>query len=185
MRILTEVSEGSGGSPSRSVAILDAGHLKQLFGHRSRHNASSARSRNQPHQDGAALSGYFARNSVGFADLVAPESPPHGYNAQLGKDDGTPDSRGDLFRALDAQTHVAVVVTDSHKGLEASALTGASLLLDWHDLEHLVFEGRSKEKVDDFELLSDKRKRVRMLWRYSPERSASSPDSIRTQVDFT
>jgi hypothetical protein len=90
---------------------------------------------------------------VWFAQLVAPESPPHGHDGELGEDDSAADGSGHLLRALDAETHVAVVVADGDKGLEAGALSGASLLLNGHDLEHVVLERGPDEKVDDLKLL--------------------------------
>ena len=46
-------------------------------------------------------------------DLVAPEATSDGNNGELGQDDGASDSGGHLLGALDAQTNVAVVVSDS------------------------------------------------------------------------
>lgn len=37
--------------------------------------------------------------------------------------------------------------------LEPGALTGSGLLLDRHDLEHLILERRPQEEVDDLSLL--------------------------------
>ncbi len=42
--------------------------------------------------------------------------------------------------------------------LEPGALTSPGLLLDGHDLEHLVFQTRTQEEVDDLRLLQDKSK---------------------------
>ena len=65
----------------------------------------------------------------------------------------TPDGSGDFLGALNAESHVSVVVSDGDEGLEARALTGAGLLLDRHDLEHVVLEGGPQEEVYDLELL--------------------------------
>ena len=45
------------------------------------------------------------------------------------------------------------MVSDSDESLEPSPLTGTSLLLDGHDLQHLVLKGRAQEEVDDLKLL--------------------------------
>ena len=78
---------------------------------------------------------------MGSTDFVTPETSPDGHDGQLGQDDGAPDGGGDLLGALDAQTHVAVVVADGDEGLEAGTLTSTGLLLDGHDLENLVLQG--------------------------------------------
>ena len=64
-----------------------------------------------------------------------------------------PNSGGNLLGALDAEPHVSVVIPDGDKGLETGALTGASLLLHRHDLQHIVLEGGAQEEVYDLELL--------------------------------
>ena len=43
-----------------------------------------------------------------------------------------------LLGAFDAETNVAVVISNSDKSLEPRSLTGTSLLLDGHDLQNLV-----------------------------------------------
>ena len=48
-----------------------------------------------------------------LANLVAPESPPHGHDGELGEDDGSTDGGGHLLAALHAQTNVTVVVSNS------------------------------------------------------------------------
>ena len=72
----------------------------------------------------------------------------------------TPDGGSDLLGALDAKSHVAVVVADGDEGLEAGALTSAGLLLHRHDLQHVVLEGGPQEEVDDLELLKGINKRA-------------------------
>lgn len=52
-----------------------------------------------------------------------------------------------------------VEVSHNDEGLEASPLTGASLLLDGHDLEDLVLES-AEEVVDDLVLLDRERVQV-------------------------
>lgn len=47
--------------------------------------------------------------------------------------------------------------------LEPRALTGPGLLLDGHDLEHLVLERRANEEVDNLELLDRQGEQVDLL----------------------
>ena len=58
---------------------------------------------------GANLGG----DGVRLADLVAPESPPHGHDGELGEDDGSTDGGSHLLAALHAQTNVTIVVSNS------------------------------------------------------------------------
>ena len=90
---------------------------------------------------------------MGLAELCSPETASHGNNGELGHDDSTSDGGGDLLAALNAESNVAVVVTDGDEGLEPSALAGSGLLLDGHDLENLVLEGWAQEQVNDLVLL--------------------------------
>ena len=90
---------------------------------------------------------------MGLSKLGSPETTSHGNDGELGHDDGATDGGGDLLAALDAESDVAVVVTDGDEGLEPGALTGSGLLLDGHDLENLVLEGWAQEQVNDLVLL--------------------------------
>merc|ERR1719462_890640 len=105
--------------------------------------------RDQTHPNRTALASHLARHGVGLADLVTPETPPDGEDGQLGQDDGTTDGGGNLLRALDTEADVSVVVADGDKGLETGALAGAGLLLDGHDLQNLVLQLGTQERVDD------------------------------------
>ena len=127
--------------------------LEELLGDGSRDDASSTRSRDEPHPNAAALSGHLARHGVGLSKLGAPETTPHGNDGELCHDDGAADGGGNFLAALHAESNVAVVVTDRHKGLEPGSLSGPGLLLDRHDLENLILQGRSKEQVNDLMLL--------------------------------
>jgi hypothetical protein len=71
---------------------------------------------------------------------LTPEAPTNRNHHKLGVDEGAADGSGDFLRALDAETNVAVVVTDKDKSLEARALACACLLLHRGDLENLVFD---------------------------------------------
>lgn len=92
---------------------------------------------------------YFAGDSVRSADLVAPVSTSDRDDRQLGQDDGSPDSGGDFFAALDSQSHVSGRVADGNDRLESCSLTGTCLLLDGHDLEDLVLQSRSQKVIND------------------------------------
>ncbi len=61
---------------------------------------------------------HFARHGVRLSDLVTPVSSSDGNDGQFGQDDGTTDSGRYLFGALHSQTNMAIVVTNSNKGLE-------------------------------------------------------------------
>jgi hypothetical protein len=63
-----------------------------------------------------------------------PVAATDGDNAELGNDDGSADGGSDFLGGLDAETDVALRVTNEDNGLETSALTGTGLLLDGLDL---------------------------------------------------
>ena len=60
---------------------------------------------------------YLAGNCVWLSNLVAPVASTHRDDGQLGQDDGPTDGCGNFLGALHAQTHMAIVVTHSHKSL--------------------------------------------------------------------
>ena len=76
--------------------------------------------------------------SVRFTKVGAPVTTTDGDDGQLGKDDTTTDGSSYFLGTLDTQTDMTVLITNDHKGLEASTLTGSSLLLNRHDLHHLI-----------------------------------------------
>jgi len=162
---LGEVTEGAGGSSGRGVAILYTSHLEQLLGNRGGHDAGTAGGRDQAHPDGAALASHLARNCVWFSDLVSPEPPPDWHDGELGQYDCATDSGSNLLTALDPQPHVAVVVSNGDESLEPSPLPGPGLLLDRHDLQNFILEGRTDEHVDDLELLDGHGEQVDLLQR--------------------
>merc|ERR1719483_891382 len=162
---LGKVSECSSGALGRGVAILNSSHLEELLGDGSGDDASSTRSRDESHPNAAALASHLAGHSVGLAKLRSPETAPHGNDGELGHDDGAADGGGNFLAALHAEPDVAVVVADGHEGLEPSPLSSPGLLLDGHDLENLVLQGRSKEQVNDLVLLDGEREEVDLLQR--------------------
>ena len=64
------------------------------------------------------LGSYLARYSMWFSNLVTPVSSPDWDNRQLGEDDGPSDGCCHFLGTLHTQTHVAIVISDSYKGLE-------------------------------------------------------------------
>ena len=99
---------------------------------------------------------------MGLLNVVTPVSPPDGNDAQLGDNDGSPDSSGDLLGTLDSETDVTVKVTDGNESLESGSLTGRGLLLDGSDGHDLVLQV-GKELVDDLVLLDGEREEVDLL----------------------
>ena len=71
---------------------------------------------------------------MGETEVGAPVTTTDGDDAELGDDDGSADSSGNLLGGLDSETDVALGVADEDDGLEAGALTGTGLLLDGLDL---------------------------------------------------
>lgn len=69
-----------------------------------------------------------------LTEVGAPVTSSDWDDGELGDDDGGADGCGDFLGGLDAETDVAGRVTDDNDGLEAGALTGTGLLLDWLDL---------------------------------------------------
>lgn len=100
---------------------------------------------------------------MGLTDLVTPVASTHRNNGQFGQDDGTTDSSGDFLAALDAQTDVAIAVTDGDEGLETGTLTGTGLLLDGHNLQDLILQRAGQEEIDDLELFDGQRVQVDLL----------------------
>ena len=66
----TEFAQRAGAAAGGRVAVLDAGHGQQVLGDGRRHDAGTARSRDQTHLDRAALARHLARHRVRLADLV-------------------------------------------------------------------------------------------------------------------
>ena len=71
---------------------------------------------------------------MGLTKVGTPVSSSHGDDAQLGDDDSGTDGSSNLLGGLDAETDVALGVTNDDNGLEAGTLTGTGLLLDGLDL---------------------------------------------------
>ena len=84
--------------------------------------------------DGTALAALLAGQGVRSTQVGTPVTTTDGDDAQLGDDDGGTDGSGDFLGGLDAETDVALRVTNDDNGLESGALTGTGLLLDGLDL---------------------------------------------------
>ena len=85
--------------------------------------------------DGTALAALLAGQRVRRTKVGTPVTATDGDDAQLGDDDGGADGGGNLLGGLDAETDVALGVTNDDDGLETRALTGTGLLLDGLDLQ--------------------------------------------------
>lgn len=101
-------------------------------------HCSGCRSSTYADSDGAALAALLGGERVGETEVGAPVTTTDGDDAELGDDDGGADGGSHLLGGLDAETDVALRVTDDNDGLEARTLTGTGLLLDGLDL----WEGR-------------------------------------------
>jgi len=157
---LGEVTQSGGGTASLRVAILDTSHVQQLLGDTSGDDSSTARSWDQTHNGAATFACNFARNGMGFSDLVTPVSTTHRDDGQLGEDDSSSNGSSHLFGAFDAEANVTIAVTDSDESLEPRTLTGARLLLDGHDLQNLILQAGAKEVIDDLAFFDGQREEV-------------------------
>lgn len=131
---LEGVLEGLGGTSGRGVGVLDTGELQEALDGGGGDEAGTAGGGDQADGDGAALARLLARERVRLTEVVAPVAATDGDDGELGDDDGGADGRGDFLGGLDAETDVALGVTDDDDGLETGALTGTGLLLDGLDL---------------------------------------------------
>lgn len=150
---LDEVSHGTGVTTRGRVAIIDTGHVHQLFARGRRHESGTTGSRDQTNTDRTTLSGHLAGDGMGQSGDTSPISTSDGSHVELGSGDGTTNGGSDFGRAFDAQTNVSVGISDGNKGLESGALTGGRLLLDGHDFHDLVLELVLQEVVDNFGFL--------------------------------
>ena len=69
-----------------------------------------------------------------LTEVGTPVASSDGDDGELGDDDGGTDGSGDFLGGLDAETDVALGVTNDDDGLESGTLTGTGLLLDGLDL---------------------------------------------------
>jgi hypothetical protein len=80
-------------------------------------------------------------------EVGTPVTATDGDDAELGDDDGGADGGSDLLGGLDAETDVALGVTNDDNGLETGTLTGTGLLLDRLDLYRQGKESQSLAKT--------------------------------------
>ena len=110
---ITEISQSAGTSTGCGVAVFNSSHLQKFLRNRSRHNAGTARSRDQAYQHRATLASNLARNSVGFTDLITPVTTTNGHNGELGQNDSSTNGSSNFLGALDSKTNVAIVISNS------------------------------------------------------------------------
>ena len=133
---LDEVTSGPGVSAGGGVAVLDSGEGKDLLSDGGGDEAGSAGGGDEADADGATLSVDLGGDGVGHAVHAAPVSAADGDDVELGNDDSATDGVGNLTGALDSKADVALVVSDSDKGLEAGPLSSGGLLLDGHHFQN-------------------------------------------------
>jgi len=71
---------------------------------------------------------------VRLTEVGTPVTAADGQDGELGNGDGGTDGGSDFLGGLDAETDVALGVTDEDDGLETGTLTGTGLLLNGLDL---------------------------------------------------
>jgi hypothetical protein len=156
---LESVLEGLGRTGRGSVDVLDTGQLQETLDSGRGDKTSTTGRGDETDGDGTALAGLLGGQRVGLTEVGTPVSSPDGNNTELGDDNGGADGSSDFLRGLDAETDVALRVSDNNDGLESRTLTGTGLLLDGLDLHDLVLE-LGEEEVDDLVLLDGQRVEV-------------------------
>ena len=144
---LDEVTHGGGVSSSLSVDILDTGQLQHSLTGGGGDDTGSSGSGDDLNVDGSDLSVDLAGNGVGLSELGSPVTSSNGDDGELGEDDGTSNGGSDLLGALDSQSDVSVEISNRDESLESSSLSGASLLLDGHDLHDLICACRQSQRA--------------------------------------
>jgi len=151
-RCLDEISKGLGVALTLSEDVFDASELEELPGDLGGNQAGAPRGGDEADADGTALASELAGDGVRLADLGPPVPQPDRNHRDLRQDYRCPDRRRHFLRALDSQPHVARRIPDYHERFEPCPLPCSGLLLDGHDLHHLVGQ-LGKEVVHDLELL--------------------------------
>lgn len=131
---LESVLQGLGGARGRGVAVLNTSELEETLDSGRGDNARTAGSGDESDGDGTALAGLLGRERVRGTEVGSPVAATDGDDGELGDDDGGTDGGRDFLGGLDAETDVALRVTNDDDGLEAGALAGTGLLLDGLDL---------------------------------------------------
>lgn len=156
---LEGVLERLGGTGGRGVDVGHTGELEETLDGGRGDEAGTAGRGDETDGDGTALAGLLGGQRVRLTEVGAPVTSSDGHDAELGDDDGSADGGCDFLGGLDAETDVALGVTNDDDGLETGTLTGTGLLLDGLDLHDLVLE-LGKEEVDDLVLLDGERVEV-------------------------
>lgn len=138
-------------SRGRGVTVVNSGHLQESLDGWSGNDTGTSWSGDESDTDRSTLSRNLDWHSVWLSQVGAPVSSTDRDDGELGEDDGTSDGGCDFLGALDSETDVAVAVSNDDESLESGSLTGTGLLLDWHDLHHLILESW-KEVVDNLVL---------------------------------
>lgn len=131
---LEGVLNGLGGSRGGGVDILNTSELEKALDGWGGDKTGTAWSWDKTDGDGTALSRLLGWQGVWLSEVGAPVSATDWDDGELGNDDSGADGGGNLLGGLDAESDVSLRVTDEDDGLEAGALSGTGLLLDWLDL---------------------------------------------------
>jgi len=157
-----KVATGLGGTLGGSVNILDTGKLQDLLGDGCSNDTSTTRSRHKAQTDRAALASELHRDGVGETDVVTPISTTDGDNSKLSNLDSRADCSGNFLSTLAANTNVTVAITNDDVGLEASTLTGRSLLLNGGKTHDLILKIR-EEVINNLVFLDGDGEEVELL----------------------
>lgn len=153
---LDEVLGGTGHTGGGSVHIIDTGELQNLLWNWGSDNTSTSWGWGQLEADRTTLTSGLDWHSVDLTDLVTPIASADWDEGELGAKKGTLDGDLHFLGELDAETDVALVVTNNDDSLEAGALTGLGLLLNRHNLHNLIGKlaiGILDKLVNDWGLL--------------------------------
>lgn len=159
---LEGVLQSSGRAGGSGVDILDTSELQKLLDSGGGNNGRTSGSGDESNVDGSTLSGGLGGDGVRLTERRTPVSSSNGDDGELGNDDGGSDGGGNLLGGLDAETNVAVGVSNDNDSLESGSLTGSGLLLHGLDLHDLVLE-HGEQLVDDLVLLDGQSVQVDLL----------------------
>jgi len=138
---LREVTHGTSAPTGLGIHVLNPSVLKHLLGHGGTDEPSTTGGGDETDGDGPALASALHGHGVGETKLVTPVATADGDDVELRVGEGLTDGGGNLTRALGAEADVAVAVTHNDERLKASTLTSTGLLLDGHDLHHVILKG--------------------------------------------
>merc|ERR1711916_87743 len=110
---------------------------------------------------------FLSRDGVWATELRAPITLADGDHTKLGKNDSATNSSRNFLGALDTETNMLVLISDNNESLEASALTGTSLLLHGHDFKDLILELMTNKVINDLRLFDGQGVKVDFLKRFN------------------